>query len=584
MDDPSSADHPPLDDHPPPAGHPPAEVEQLLTEAEEVLRRLEAAAVDTLDDDSLTSHIKTLQRLRCRLEATEAHTLAAWDGRRCWQPSGARSAPAWLAWQLRLPIAEARRRVRHARVCRQYGAIAEAWAEGEIDRTHVSGLLAVRNTRTADAFDDDHVDLLDLARSCTFVEFKGRCRMWELMVDPDGAEQGAAADRSSRAVHLSRTFGGMWFGKITLDPVSGEIVAGTLRSIEHELFRRDRAAAKERLGRDPQADELGRTPAQRRADALVEMAVRARTAPADGRRPAPLFSVVVGLETFRGPILELFNRTVLTPGSAAAWLSEADVERIVFDGPSRVIDVGARRRFFTGGLRRAIEVRDRTCYHPSCDEPPEQPEIDHVQEASRGGPTTQDNGRLACGFHNRWRSTHPEAADPENPAADSPDQPDGPNSPGQPDGPDGAGGAEEHAGANLGLAGPGVSGTARTGTGDNSPPLDGAGSGCRQGEGGSGGNDGSIGDDRSDRDDGSDGRGGSGEPSPTTGGDESDRDDGSDGRGGSGEPSPTTGDDGSDRDDRSDGRGGSGEPSPTTGGDESDRDDGSDDGEPEPPD
>ena len=120
------------------------------------------------------------------------------------------------------------------------------------------------------------------------------------------------------------------------------------------------------------------------------------------------------------------------------------------------------------------------------------------------------------------------------PAADSPDQPDGPDSPGQPDGPDGAGGAEEHAGANLGLAGPGVSGTARSGTGDNSPPLDGAGSGCRQGEGGSGGNDGSIGDDRSDRDDGSDGRGGSGDASPATGGDESDRDDASD----DGEPEP----------------------------------------------
>ena len=130
--------------------------------------------------------------------------------------------------------------------------------------------------------------------------------------------------------------------------------------------------------------DLKRTPAQRRADALVEMATRARTAPADGRRPAPLFTVVVGLETLRGPILELFNRTVLTPGTAAAHLTEADVERIVFDGPSRVLDVGAQRRFFTGALRRAIEIRDRTCFHPSCDEVPERPEIDHIHEACQG--------------------------------------------------------------------------------------------------------------------------------------------------------------------------------------------------------
>src|SRR5690606_16161676 len=126
--------------------------------------------------------------------------------------------------------------------------------------------------------------------------------------------------------------------------------------IERELFEADWAAAKERLGRTPLVAELGRTSEQRRADAMTEMAIRARTAPADGRRPAPLFTVVVGLETLQGPILELFNRTVITPGTAARWLTDADVERIVFDPPSRVIDVGTQRRFFRGALRRALEI------------------------------------------------------------------------------------------------------------------------------------------------------------------------------------------------------------------------------------
>ena len=138
------------------------------------------------------------------------------------------------------------------------------------------------------------------------------------------------------------------------------------------------------------------------------MATRARTAPADGRRPAPLFNVLVGYETFAGPLLELFNRTVITPGAAARWLTKADLERVVFDSPSRVLDVGATRRFFTGALHRAIEVRDRVCFHPSCDEPPLFPQIDHVQEFSKGGPTTQCNGRLGCAFHNRWRNNHPD--------------------------------------------------------------------------------------------------------------------------------------------------------------------------------
>jgi hypothetical protein len=113
--------------------------------------------------------------------------------------------------------------------------------------------------------------------------------------------------------------------------------------------------------------------------------------------------VVVGYETFAGPTLELFNRTVITPGTAARWLPEAYVERVVFDSPSRVIDVGAQRRFFRGALRRAIEVRDRSCFHPTCDEVPQRTEIDHIHEASCGGPTTQDNGWASCGYHNRDR-------------------------------------------------------------------------------------------------------------------------------------------------------------------------------------
>ena len=35
-------------------------------------------------------------------------------------------------------------------------------------------------------------------------------------------------DRAAREVHLSQSFGGMWFGRTTLDPISGDIVHTTL--------------------------------------------------------------------------------------------------------------------------------------------------------------------------------------------------------------------------------------------------------------------------------------------------------------------------------------------------------------------
>ncbi|MGQ0831201.1 MAG: DUF222 domain-containing protein [Microthrixaceae bacterium] len=375
-------------------------------------RALTALDADALSDAELTDVVLELQHLRAQLDAVEAEVLARWEAERCWQVEGAKTGAAWLAWKQRIPITVARKRIRHARAMRTLPEVASAWAAGEIDRAHVSTLLGVRTTRTTQAFDHDHTQLLHAARTTSFVEFKRRCDRWELMVDPDGAEQGAADERAAREVYLSQSFGGMWFGRSTLDPLSGAIVDETLAAIVKELFTADWAKAKARLGRDPLATELGRSPAQRRADALVEMATRARTAPADGRRPAPLFTVVVDYDTLAGPVLELFNRTVLTPGTVAPWLNDAYVERVVFDSPSRVIDVGAQRRFFRGALRRAIEVRDRTCFHPSCDEVPLWPEVDHIVEHARGGPTTQWNGRLGCHHHNLDRVNHPERYEP----------------------------------------------------------------------------------------------------------------------------------------------------------------------------
>lgn len=388
-----------------------------LDAAASALDALHGLDVDALGDGELSAAVLRAQELRGLLDAAEARLIGAWDRRRCWRDDGARTPAAWLAAKERLPVAEARRRVRHARTMRLFPAIAQAWAAGEVDRTHVTTLLGARTPRTKEAFERDHKALLDSARTRSFADFKRHCDVWEMLTDPDGAEQGADDDRAAREVHLNQSFGGMWFGKLTLDPVSGEIVDTALRAIERELFDADWAVATQRLGREPLAMELDRTPAQRRADALVEMATRARTAPAGGRRPAPLFTVVVGLDMLTGPVLELWNRSVITPGTAARWLTAADVERIVFESPSRVIDVGARRRFFRGAKRRAIEVRDRSCDHPLCDEVPEHPEIDHIREASRGGPTTQSNGRLRCAFHNRRRNTHPdedaEAASPD---------------------------------------------------------------------------------------------------------------------------------------------------------------------------
>jgi hypothetical protein len=126
----------------------------------------------------------------------------------------------------------------------------------------------------------------------------------------------------------------------------------------------------------------------------------------------------VGYETFKGRICQLANGTVVTPGIVAKLLDEALIERVVFDGPSRVIDLGRARRF-TGAVRRALDVRDQHCTHPTCDLPPERCEGDHIQAWSHDGPTTPGNGQLRCAYHNRWRWQHG-----DHPPEDRPPDPD----------------------------------------------------------------------------------------------------------------------------------------------------------------
>jgi hypothetical protein len=293
--------------------------------------------------------------------------------------------------------------VRLGRTLRHLPMVAEAWREGDIGEDAAKAIASARRHRTEASMARDEELLVAQAKELGFEDFSRVLAYWKQLADPDGAEASEEERKASRDVFLASSIGGMYLGQMTLDPLNGAIVSGELNRLEHDLFEADCAEAKERLGRTARIDELTRTSGQRRADALVEMATRSRTAPADGIRPAPLFSVLVGFETLHGRICELENGTVLHPSALEPWMDSAYFERALFSLGNR-IDVSVRSRFFTGGTRRAIELRDRICTHPHCYEPAETCQVDHIETYASGGLTTQDNGRLLCGFHNRLRN------------------------------------------------------------------------------------------------------------------------------------------------------------------------------------
>ena len=119
-------------------------------------------------------------------------------------------------------------------------------------------------------------------------------------------------------------------------------------------------------------------------------------------RPEPLLTVLVNYERFAGPICQLANNIVVTPGTVARLLfDDTWAERIVFGPDSRPIDIGHRRRLFTGATRRAVQVAGQECFDNTCETPAEDCQTDHIIPWSNNGPTTIANGQPACPFHNR---------------------------------------------------------------------------------------------------------------------------------------------------------------------------------------
>ncbi|MDQ4069719.1 MAG: HNH endonuclease [Actinomycetota bacterium] len=346
--------------------------------------------------------IQTLHRELERLRAVTARASAAFDAGGAWEADGARTAAAWIGVRCHQPVASPKREVRLGRALRAMPEVEAAWLRGDIGEAQVALLAAARTPATEEAFSRDEAWLVDQARSLRYSQFVRLVAYWRQLADPEGADGDAEAQYQARRLHLSQTFGGSWVLDGVLDPISGAIVEKVLRSIEKELFEADWAEARDHRN-DVRLSDLPRTTPQRRADALVEMARRAGAVPDGARLPEPLFTVLVGYEAFAGRICQLADGTVVAPGALTRWLPEGWVERIVFDGPDRVKNVGVRRRIFSGATRRSVEVRDRVCFDEYCDIPSEECEIDHVLPWAAGGLTVDDNGRPACRYHHRRR-------------------------------------------------------------------------------------------------------------------------------------------------------------------------------------
>jgi hypothetical protein len=346
-----------------------------------------------------------MQRQQNRLSCALSESLAEFDQWKEWGLDGALSATAWVDTVCHLPKKEARAQVRRGHALPGLPVAAAAWRNGDIGAAQVDVLIKAKRPVTEDALAGAEEYLVQAGIDMKFASFCAVVAYWEQMADQDGTDAAALARQARRDAYVVPSPDG-YVGQMNLDVIGGAIVAKEFKRITDEFFEADWAEAKERLGRDPHGDDLARTPAQRRGDAIVEMAVRSASTPAGAQRPEPLFTVLIDYPTLWGRISQVKDGPVVAPGSLVPWLDEASFERIIF-GPDARGECSKTARFFTGATRRVIETRDLECQHEFCDLSADKCQIDHIVPFSQGGLTEQSNGQVLCGPHNRMRYERP---------------------------------------------------------------------------------------------------------------------------------------------------------------------------------
>ncbi len=348
-------------------------------------------AIDELDlpIDSLvlTEAFALADRLNAKLLAA----VGEHDTCEVWRNDGATSMTAWLRHHTGRSGRDAARCARTARRLRVLPVTAAAYRDGVLSGGQIQAVVANLEDRTVRLFAQHETELIPELVTLSVHETATAMQDWArradalLGDDPDKPEP-------ERSLHLSRILDGRRELSGSFDPEGGAVIATALRLAQT----------------DDVAGESGRAPAQRRADALVDVCRRFldHQQQRRGGRHRPHLNIITTLDVFeqrgRGRLLD---GSILDAATLQRLLCDAGVHRVVTDGRSSVLDYGTTTRTVPANLYNALVVRDRHCRIPGCDRPPDWCEAHHLRWVTHGGPTALDNLALVCSRHHHLLHT-----------------------------------------------------------------------------------------------------------------------------------------------------------------------------------
>ncbi len=366
---------------------------------------------------------QSLDFVHRRAVAASALMVQRVETSQAFRSDGHRNVAAWGRSTHNWSSAESARMVRLARAMGLLPMFGAACLAGRIGVPQMHAIAAVTaNPRVREFLDGADELFAGWAEGLPFDDLAVVLRHWEELADVEGARSRhdrAARDRRAAVRFVSE--------RVYLDAqgpahdgVALEEVLQRFIDVEWQL-EWDMLAAVH--GDAMHAGLMERTPQQRGFDALQRIFSAAAGSGQAGA--APTINIVIDQATFEHELAAMAgdepsrldpNRhaaqrrcedtagRVLDPHAVTGMALVAHVRRIVVRSDGVVLDMGRRRRLFSGPAREAVLMMHRRCTRVGCNIPGSRCEADHLVPFGRHGPTDVENGGPGCDSHNRARN------------------------------------------------------------------------------------------------------------------------------------------------------------------------------------
>ncbi len=406
-------------------------LDRLAAAVDEVL----TAGVDPVDAADARRMVTALETQARRIQAAQVELVDEVDRAGFHRVDGHASAKVMVRHLARLSGPEAARRARQAKALRGLPEVADAFRAGRIGADQVNRISLVHaNPRVTEAVEVNQASFVAQAATQPYTTFDRMVTEWERVMDEDGTRDRAARHHRTRDFKGVQDLDGGWSFAGGCGSLQGAEVDSIFRAFLRAEREADWAAARAEHGEAATVGDLARTDGQCRFDAFLAMCRRA----ADARAAEPggsqvVTDVVVDQETLGrtaaamagatppppDPAFALFptrsyrcstlDGNPVDPTEAVAAALNGHIRRVVVGADSVVIDLGRRRRLFTGAAALAVRLSSTTCYWPGCEVPVTECQCDHLRpwsvraDGSGGGCTCPGNGAPPCGRHNLFK-------------------------------------------------------------------------------------------------------------------------------------------------------------------------------------